>query len=80
MKLPNELKTYPMSVWIREEHELAHEIYTYFGKRIAIFTTGLGTDLADDAREAFKNAQKTYSNAWIRDVRYTKRELERVTK
>lgn len=80
MKLPNDLEAYPMSVWLREEYEIAHEIYTHFGKRIAIFTTGLGTGLADDAREAFKNAEKTYSNVWVRNVKYTNRELERVAK
>ena len=80
MKLPNDLKTYPMSEWLRDEYEIAHEIYTHFGKRIAIFTTPMGTDLASDTREAFKNAEKTYSNVWVRNVRYTKRELERVTK
>tara|TARA_R100001440_G_scaffold17324_1_gene29269 strand:+ start:251 stop:493 length:243 start_codon:yes stop_codon:yes gene_type:complete len=80
MKLPNNLKTEPMSAFLRGQYEIAHEIYTHFGKRIAIFESKMGTGLADDTWEAFKNAEKEYSNVWVRDVRYTKRELKRVTK
>ena len=72
MKLSNSTRTYPTSYWVRDtDTELAYEIYTYFGRRVALFQqTRLGTFTPDEVRIARNQAEKNHGGAWIRCVQY----------
>lgn len=76
MQLLNTTQTYPMSHWFRITEEskapqLAYEIYTYFGRRVALFQdTRCGASTPDEVRAARIKAEKDHGAAWIRYVQY----------
>ena len=72
MQLSNTTRTYPTSYWVRDtDTEFAYEIYTYFGRRVALFQdTRCGTSTPDEVRAARIQAEKVHGAAWTRYVQY----------